>query len=58
MDLTLPKLEIQSINDEQDIKIEEVLTISVIAYNDDLICYVSRYNSKCIPDGNYSSVNC
>ena len=39
-------------------KIKEVLTISVIAYNDDLICYVSRYNSKCVPDGDHPSVDC
>ena len=58
VDLTLPKLEIESINDEHDMKIEEVLTISVIAYNDNLICYVSRYNSKCVPDGDHPSVNC
>ena len=57
IDLTLPKLEIESLNDEHKIKIE-VLTISVIAYNNDLICYVSRYNSHCVPDGNYPSVNC
>ena len=58
VDITLPKLEIKSTNDEHDMKIEKVPTISVIAYNDDLICYVSRYNSKGVPDGDHSSVNC
>ena len=58
VDSTLPKLKIETINDEHDIKIEEVLTISVIAYNDDLICCVSRYNSKCVPNRSYLIVHC
>lgn len=39
-------------------KIGEVRTISVVANDDDLIFDISRYNSKCVPDGDHPGVNC
>jgi len=46
------------VSNKHDIDTEEVHTISVIANNDDLIFYVTGYNSKCIPDWDHSGVNC